>query len=157
MYTTQRNLNDRKRGYAEAQPPNGQVDPLRRMGMIAGGLAILFGSVPVWLAVRSLNPRPSSDRMQMRPIDLRNDLATAAMMASRGEYEAARRSAINFFALLRAESRLPNDPYAGAYRREPIERILEQRDQIIRSLGSKDRASARRLVDLYYDLVHASA
>jgi hypothetical protein len=130
-------------------------DTFKRIGTIAivGLAAFLVGLIPMWLSYRSVQSELRSAQIQMRPLNLRNDLATAAIRAGRGEYEAARQLASNFFTSLRSESQLAEGPYAGEGQREPVNRILEQRDETITLLARNDPAAAARLVDIYYELL----
>jgi hypothetical protein len=158
MRTAEKQVRTEDKNSEPTKPVPEQNDTLKRIGMIAavGLTAFMIGLIPMWLSYRSVQSELKAAQIEMRPLNLRNDLATAAIRAGRGEYEAARQLASNFFTSLRSESQLANGPYAGAGRREPVNRILEQRDETITLLARNDPAAAARLVDLYYELLPIS-
>lgn len=111
--------------------------------------AFLIGFVPMWLSYQGLRSDLRSVSSKMRPLRLRNDLATAAIMARRGHYEQARNLTSDFYTLLRAESESAEGSYSG----EAVADILKQRDETITMLARSDPASADRLADIYYQLL----
>ncbi|HEX8286575.1 MAG TPA: hypothetical protein VF556_01185 [Pyrinomonadaceae bacterium] len=124
---------------------------LKRVGIVGGIalIAFLLGFVPMWLSARDVKNDCESARGTLRLSVLQNTLATAAINASRGEFEPARQQASDFFTAFRAELDSENSAF-NEEQRDAVRPILQQRDEIITLLARSDAAAADRLADLYF-------
>lgn len=119
------------------------------VGVVALGVGYLFAWLPAWRAQKQHAARVEQFERRLAFGGLQNMLASAAIDARRGEYEAARQSASRFFTELRAEIDLGPASILAGIPRENIEPLFSQRDQVITLLARSDPASADRLSDLH--------
>jgi hypothetical protein len=120
----------------------------QRVGLYAMVLTIAFllGWVPMWLTARERARELETLEQQLRATQLENQLARAALLARRGEYEAAREAASRFYTDAGQEiagDRLPQ------FQRESLRTLIADRDDIITLLARSDPSSAERLAELY--------
>jgi hypothetical protein len=80
---------------------------------------------------------------------MENALASAAIGARRGEYEAARQDASDFYTALRSETDRGADSPLSQAQIDGAQPLFAQRDQIITLLVRGDGAAADLLSDLY--------
>lgn len=90
----------------------------------------------------------------LRLTQAENTLASAAILARRGDYEPAREAASTFYTNLRAELDRGDSLFSPS-QREMVQPLLAQRDQMITLLARADPAVAERLSDAY--LTHRRA
>lgn len=107
--------------------------------------AFLFGFVPTWWKSLEYSSRLLEAERQLSLTRLKNALASAAIDARRGDYEAARQAASDFFTSLRAETDRGEASTLSPAQREG----LTQRDEIITLLARGDPTVANQLSDLY--------
>jgi hypothetical protein len=111
--------------------------------------AFCAGFVPMWLRSSRLTGELHRTQQELRRTQLQITLACAALDARRGDYEAARQGAANFFSLVTAEldrgigSALPLNARTG------LQPLLAERDDLITLLARGDPASAERLGNAY--------
>lgn len=134
-----------------AQPPGRANQTLRRIGLFALLLSVVFlvGFVPMWLRARDYAASLETTSSQLRISQIQNHLASAALDARRGDYDAARLSASAFFAGLRAELDRGDTSGYAADRRQALESLFTGRDQIIALAARSDPASGERLTEVY--------
>jgi hypothetical protein len=123
-----------------------------RRVVICLGVALfvfLLGLVPMWLKAREAASRRDAARRELRLSQTQGTLASAVIDARRGEYEAARQTASDFFTTLRGELDEGGKSALNARQREAAAPLLNRRDDIIMLLARSDPASAERLSDLY--------
>jgi hypothetical protein len=112
-------------------------------------VAFLGGFIWMGLKFRAASSDLAKAQSQLVLAKMQNSLGSAAIDGQRGDYEAARVAASDFFTSLRAEtdkganSALSQAQIAGA---QPL---FAQQDQIITLLSRGDAASAGTLSDLY--------
>ena len=116
------------------------------LGMVV--LIYLVGYAPMKWQVRQLARERQTIRTDLRRGRLQLTLASTAVDARRGEYELARKEAAEFFTNLSNELREVN-PVFETEQRASLEKLLEQRDELITLLARSDPASAERLANLY--------
>jgi hypothetical protein len=116
--------------------------------------AFLLGFFPMWLAARNYERERDRAVENLRPVELQNDLAAAAMLAQRGEFEQARQRASEFFTALRAE--VDRETSALNRRRAAVEPVLARLDETITLLARSDAAAAADLADLYFSFRESS-
>ena len=125
---------------------------VRRLIVYAAVLLVVFlaGLVPMWLTSRTHARERDAAQAALRVSNLQNSLANAAIDARRGEYEAARQAASDFFTNLGAEVvALGRDSVFNEGQRTALRSMFDTRDDTITLLARSDPASADRLVDLY--------
>jgi hypothetical protein len=112
-------------------------------------LAFLGGLVPMWLHARNTRDelREAAQRLTLGQIEI--SLGAAAIDARRGDYEAARREASQFFTSLQEEVNRGAQSALNSVQREKAAALFSQRDALITLLARSDPASADRLSDLY--------
>ena len=127
-----------------------RVARLQRMGVYATAILATFlvGFVPMWLKARTLANERDAVVEAARLAQTENTLASAAIYARRGDYEPAREAASTFYTNLRAELDRPQS-VLSVTRRDMLEPLLGQRDQMITLLARGDPAVAERLADAY--------
>ena len=118
-------------------------------------LAFLLGFIPLWLSNRETTRQRDAAQANLRLSQLQNRLATAALSARRGEYEASRVAASDFFTDLRAEVASADESAFSAGQIEAVRPILADRDDLITLLARDDQAAAERLTDLYLNYAQA--
>jgi hypothetical protein len=123
-----------------------------RRVVICLGVALfvfLLGLVPMWLKAREAALQRDAARRELRLSQTQGTLASAVIDARRGEYEAARQTASDFFTTLRSELDAGSESLLNPRQREAAAPLLNRRDDIITLLARSDPASAERLSDLY--------
>ena len=123
----------------------------RRFIIYAGVLLAVFllGLVPLWLQARASAARLADAERRLTLVGMQGDIASAAMDARRGDYEAARQSASQFFTSLRAEIDKGDTSDFTRAQRAGVQPLLAGRDEVITLLARSDPASADRLTELY--------
>jgi len=114
----------------------------------------ILGFVPVWVSSREGARQRDAAQANLRVSQLQNRLATAAMHARRGDYEAARLATSDFFTDLRAELNRQESGFTTK-QREAVQPILSERDAVIMLLARSDGAATDRLTQLYLAYVAA--
>ena len=110
----------------------------------------LIGLVPMWLVARGRAAELDAARRDLRLCRLEANLASAAVLSRRGEYEPARLATSGFFTSLHEQV----DP-AGqssdltAAQKDGLRAVLNQRDDLITLLARSDPGGADRLADLF--------
>ena len=112
-------------------------------------LVFLLGLIPMWMTARDRGARLVETQRELKLAQLQNTIASGVIDARRGEYEPARRSASDFFTMLRAEIGRENDSALTEAQRAGITPLLTERDEIVTLLARGDPASAERLSSLY--------
>ena len=135
-----------------------KVAHLQRFGRYAAVvlMAVLAGFLPTWLTARTRANERDTALQALRLARVENTLASAAIQARRGDYEAARVAASAFYTDLGADlDRMP--PLFTASERDRVQLLLAERDQIITLLARADPAVAERLADAYLAYRQATA
>ncbi|HEX7316303.1 MAG TPA: hypothetical protein VF297_20525 [Pyrinomonadaceae bacterium] len=142
---------DVESGSHRSTPVSRSTPLLRRFIIYAGVLLVgfLLGFVPMWLQARASAARLADAERRLTLVVMRDDLASAALDARRGDYEPARQSASQFFTSLRAEIDKGDTSYFTQAQRAGAQPLLAGRDEIITLLARSDPASADRLSELY--------
>lgn len=124
---------------------------LRRVVIYGGVLLVVFllGFVPMWLQARAAADRLADAERRLTLVGMRNDLASAAVDARRGDYEPARQAASQFFTSLRAEVDKGESSGLTQPQRAGVQSLFDGRDEIITLLARSDPAAADRLSDLF--------
>jgi hypothetical protein len=130
-------------------------------------IGFLIGFVPMWFRSRDSDRRlaeatSQADQAQTqdtlaaaeaaRQLELarmQNMLASAAIDAQRGDYEAARQSTSSFFTSLREEANKGADSSLSQAQKDAVEPLFARRDETISLLARNDPAATDRLSDLY--------
>lgn len=112
-------------------------------------VVFLIGFVPMWLKARDRANDLEQAMSQLKAVQMQDALAAAVIDARRGEYEAARQAASDFFTSLGAESRLEENSLLTKPQVEAARPLRAQRDEIITLLARSDPASADRLAGFY--------
>jgi hypothetical protein len=136
----------------EKQPMPAKATSLMRRAVIYAVLLLavfLVGFVPMWVKVRECSSSLSQAENNLSMTRMESTLASAAIDARRGDYEPARKSASDFFTLLRAEIDKGNDSFLSRTQIAELQPVLAPRDEIITLVSRSDPASADRLSDLY--------
>jgi acyl-CoA synthetase (AMP-forming)/AMP-acid ligase II len=136
----------------DVQPKPVKTTPLMRRVILHAALLLgvfLLGFVPMWLKARECSTNLSEAGHQLNLARIQNTLASAAIDARRGEYEAARQAASSFFTSLRAETDRGDASTLSQAQREGVQPLFARRDEFITLLARSDPASADRLSDLY--------
>lgn len=104
----------------------------------------------MWLkAQRHASARDAAQR-QVNILELEALIARAAIDARRGEYEAARQTASEFFSSLAEE--VNNSAEQSSFnpaQQTNLQPLLKERDDLITLLARSDPASAERLANIY--------
>lgn len=131
---------------------------MRRLGIyaLALGTAFLLGFAPMWLRSREHARAAETAQASLRVSRIENLIAGAALDAGRGEYEAARTQASEFFTSLRAEVDRSDRSAIAPARLDAVRGLLASRDDTITLLARGDAASAARLNDLYFSFLRAT-
>lgn len=129
-----------------------QNNPVKRVIIYAAILlgAFLLGFVPMWMRANERARERDTAQAALRVSTLQNTLANAAMDSRRGEYEAARRAASEFFTNLRTETERGGDSVFNESQRSALSTIFDTRDDTITLLARSDPSAADRLLDLYH-------
>src|SRR5690606_38338115 len=109
----------------------------------------LLGLVPMAFKAGSSARELGAVQGELHGAHMQLRLASAVIDAGRGEYEAARLAAVDFFTDLCAELRRGDGASVPPEQRNAFRPILEQRDELITLLARGDPASAQRLTELY--------
>ena len=136
----------------EKQPVPAKATSLMRRAVIYAVLLLavfLAGFVPMWFKVHECSGSLSQAENNLSMTRMENTLASAVIDARRGDYEPARKSASNFFTLLRAEIDKENDSFLSRAQIAELQPALAPRDEIITLISRSDPASADRLSNLY--------
>jgi hypothetical protein len=125
--------------------------PLRRVIIYGGVLLVVFllGFIPMWLQARTSAARLADAERRLTLVGMRNDLASAAVDARRGDYEPARQTVSQFFTSFRAEIDKGDGSGLTQAQRAQVQPLFAGRDEIVTLLARSDPASADRLSDLY--------
>jgi hypothetical protein len=136
----------------EVQPqPSKQASPLRRIGIYAAVLVVVFllGFVPMWLKARACASGLETATHQLNLVKIQNALASAVIDARRGDYEPARLAASQFFTSLGAEVDKGEASNFTTAQRDGMKPLFARRDEIITLLARSDPAAADKLSDLF--------
>ncbi|MGI8837023.1 MAG: hypothetical protein ACR2H4_10350 [Pyrinomonadaceae bacterium] len=136
----------------DVQPKPVQSSPvMRRFITYAGVILVIFllGFIPMWLKARAATSSLGEREHQLMLVRMQSNLASAVIDARRGDYEAARQGASEFFTSLRAEIDKGDTSNFTQAQRQAMEPLFAGRDEIITLLARSDPASADRLSDLY--------
>jgi hypothetical protein len=123
---------------------------VRRFAIYAGAVvaAFLLGFVPMWLAARTRANERDAVQQALRLAQIENTLAAATIQARRGDYEPAREAASTFYTNLQAELDRADSGFALP-RRDALQALFAERDQMITLLARSDPAVAERLANTY--------
>lgn len=127
-------------------------EKLTRWGIFAGIVivAFLIGLVPMWMQKNQVARELASTQKQLSKSEIRGLLTTALVEANRGEYEAGRKNASEFFSSLRTEYDKNDEGSFPAEEREKLKTIFDNRDSTVTMLAQRDQASIQRLTDIYF-------
>lgn len=114
------------------------------------GVAFLLGLVPMWLLAHSRGAERNAVHEQSARLQVANQIASAALYAQRGEYEAARQHASRFYT--QTAELIDNDTHLTDSERDVLKSLLATRDEVITLLARSDSAVRGRLFDLEYKL-----
>lgn len=117
--------------------------------LLAGLLIYFIAYVPVKLQVRQLIRERDAARNAIRLKETQIALASATVDARRGEYEAGRQEAAEFFTFVSNELLKANESAFDAEDHAALEKLLSERDDLITLLARADPAAAERLSNLY--------
>ena len=126
---------------------------MKRLYLIAIGVAFLVGLIPMWLLAHSRAVELDAAYKKIAAYQLSDMISMSAMYARKGEYENARKNASTFFTQLR--STFDSGDNLSSEEREALRPVLEQRDQIITLLARSDPAAVDRLFGIEYQLRQA--
>ncbi len=126
------------------------------LGLVVIGM-FLLGYIPATIRVSALEQARDAALIEIRRANLQLNLASAAIDARRGEYEAARIAAATFYTGLSAEVNAVGITSWSAEQREAMRPLLDQRDELITLLARGDPASAERLAELYHAFRQSTA
>lgn len=123
---------------------------MKRASLYLAALAVAFliGFVPMWLQARMQLSETRGLQAQLNLMRLENELAAAALLARRGDYDPARDAMTRFYSDLRVQVEHPNSVF-GPEQKEGLRAALLGRDEVITLLARSDPASAERLAALY--------
>lgn len=127
-----------------------QQNPIR-LGIFALAVLIVFllGLVPMWWSQENCEAQAEKTKVNLRKAEIHNILAVSVIETRRGEYEAARLAASNFYTQLRVEDGKGDSGILSSDQRAKIKGIFENRDRIITMLAQRDQASNDQLNELY--------
>jgi hypothetical protein len=116
----------------------------------------LLGFMPMWLKARENAAQRDIARVETAAIEreltlarLETSIASAAIEARRGEYEAARQSSSQFFRSLQEQMDRGVDADLSSDQRNALAPLLALRDDLITLLARNDPACAERLAEIY--------
>lgn len=112
-------------------------------------IGFVIGFVPMWAKSRESASSLSLATRQLSLAGVQNSLASAAIDARRGDYEAARQAASSFYTSLRTETDRGADSILSQAQREGAQALFARQDDLITLLSRNDLAAAERLSDLY--------
>lgn len=112
-------------------------------------VAYLGGFVPEWLKAREQSEAREKAEHALTVTRLEKDLASAAVDARRGEYQAAQQDATSFFMAARFEIDQGDKSALTGDQRKNLAPLLDSREQLITLIARSDPASGERLSDLY--------
>jgi hypothetical protein len=130
-------------------------------------VGFLIGFVPMWIQARNSANQLSQATSQLdtvrtqsalasaakeselRLATMQNTLASAAIDAQRGDYEAARQAVSSFFTSLQEEANKGSDSILSQTQQDGVEPLFARRDETISLLARNDPAASERLSDLY--------
>ena len=123
----------------------------QRFIIYAGILLVVFllGFVPMWLKSRTATNTLMEAEHQLFLVRTQNDLASAAIDARRGDYEAARQAVSRFFTSAREDIDKGSSSSYTQAQRQAMQPLFAGRDELITLLARSDPASADRLSDLF--------
>ena len=126
----------------------------RTLGLVIAGLLIAFllGFVPQWMARRSAGRELEAARLELRLSRQQGRLGAALAESLRSNYERSRQLMAGYFTDL--QETVPAVQAPG--RRQALNGILSQRDEIITLLSRAQPESTQRLM-LLYTAYHAAA
>ena len=120
--------------------------------VIAVVIAFAVGFVPMWRKAEGSEKERDVAQRQLKAVKLEALVASAAIDARRGEYEAARQSVSQFFTSLMEEVNAPAERSALTQEQKTkLQPLMQRRDDLITLLARSDPASVERLVDLYLE------
>ena len=114
------------------------------------GTAFLLGLVPMWLLAHSRGVQRNAVIAQSALLRIQNEIASAALHAERGEYEAARQRASRFYT--HVAELLDHDAQLTDSQRDVLKPLLASRDEVITLLARNDSAVLAHLFDLEYKI-----
>lgn len=137
-----------------ADAPTPAPPPKRRSRWIVIYLILLLaaylgGFIPEWLKAREQAQAREKAEHALTVTRLEKDLASAAIDARRGEYEAAHQDAVTFFMAARFEIDQGDKSALTSDQRKNLAPLLDSRDQLVTLIARSDPASGERLSDLY--------
>jgi len=112
-------------------------------------VVFLLGFVPMWMRARDQAALRLKAEHSLSVMHLEKDLASAAIDAGRGEYEAARQEASAFYTAARFEIDQRGESALTQQQRDALSPLLASQDETITLLARSDPASADRLSNLY--------
>lgn len=133
-----------------ATPTNGSRRRYRYIFATAIVIAFLAGLIPMWILAHTRAVERDASSRELTVLRLDNDIAVSALDAKRGEYEAARQHASNFYTRLR--SAVDNGDELTQAERNTVKPLLAQRDEMITLLARSDPAAVDRLFAIEYQL-----
>lgn len=136
----------------DVEPGSSKPTPAMQRFVIYGGVLLgvfLLGLVPMWLQARASAAGLADAERRLTLVEMRGNLASAAIDARRGDYEPARQTISQFFTSLRAEIDKGDTSGFTQTQRAGVQPLFDGRDEIITLLARSDPASADRLADLY--------
>jgi hypothetical protein len=135
----------------QPKPPD-RDSRLKRIAIYAAILVVVFliGLVPMWLKARTAANEREAARRELRLCKLQSTLASATLLARRGEYEIARQATSEFFTTLHNQVHATGGVSdLTTAQRDTLRPLLNDRDNLITLLARGDPAAADRLSDLY--------
>jgi hypothetical protein len=116
--------------------------------VLAAGFFFL-GLIPMALRARQYAEEREAAQHEVRLKQMETQLAAAVINADRGEYEPARQTASDFFALLRSQIDRGSNSDLSSLQRDRLKALLSQRDDVITLLARSDPAAVNHLSDIY--------
>ena len=107
----------------------------------------------MWILAHGRATQADHNAQQVVILRLETQIAGAAMYAKRGEYEAARKAASDFFTNLRYL--LDSGQVLTDAERNVLRQVMAPRDDVITLLARNDPAGVDRLFALEYQLTQA--
>ena len=150
-------MNDEKPDPNASQPGGSAVPAFgtrsflsRFLILLSAGILIYFAAyVPAKLQVRQLIRERNAATNELRLKEIQVALASASVDARRGEYEAARQEAAEFFTSVSDGLLKTSDSAFYPEDHAALEKLLTERDDLITLLARVDPAAAERLSNLY--------
>jgi hypothetical protein len=103
----------------------------------------------MWMSLRTANAEHEVTKKELVKEQITNSLTTGIIDARRGEYEAARQEASDFYSKLRAEIEKEKDSAYSEGQINNLKPVFDNRDGMITLLAQRDQASVERLTDIY--------